>query len=112
MFYLTSVSSDPSTTTGSTTTLPTGKGIVLLSDQHCYNSFVLAFTLMDNLVHNQSYSHSVTSDDGRSQCSSGYSYTCCTGTTTIITGDRCGGGGCEILQTRFGADILNTIITK
>ena len=46
--------------------------------------------------HSKSYSHSVTSDGGRSQCSSSCSYTCCTGTTTTTTtttGDRCGGGG-------------------
>ena len=72
---------------------------------------MLAFTLMGKPSWSLLYSHSVTSDDGRSQCSSSCSYTCCTGTITT-GGDRCGGGGGrELLQTWFGTDIVKYIIT-
>ena len=75
---------------------------------------VYSHSQSESYSHYKSYSHSLTSDDGRSQCSSSCSYTCCTGTTTTSTGDRCGGGSLTSSKKRCGMmskiDLLHVIV--
>ena len=61
--------------------------------------FLLAYNVYSSHSHRQSHNHSKSysqsltrNDDGRIQCSSSCSYTCCAGTATT-TGGGCGGGG-------------------
>ena len=60
--------------------------------------------------HSKFYSHSLTSDGGRSQCSSSCSCTCCTGTTTTTTGGS-GVGGCSNIsqEERFVLSVASVV---